>query len=470
MQEEIEQRKFIDEIDYLHVLDVLNKWKRMILIIVLIGVIFSYSYCLMNARSITGSLVQLNFSGIENHEYPDGKKFESNDLIAPDILISITKTIKDPELMIQFSNNPRGYLYVDPNIPVEVEEQAREMKKVQKKTMFYLPNQYYIRFAQSIWGPFPSDVRKQLLYADINTFQNNFLNAYVKRPLLALDLPESILSQNDYIDAFQILNDRTNTYIGFLNTMVSTAGYYRSPRTGKTFIDIQTSMINLKSNELPGVESIIYYSSLSKQKDFLLAKTQFKIKQMEKQRQKKAMETAMANDLLKQVLEKDKRSTSQTLPSAGPNSQIVLDASALEKMNEKEYISMLVRRTLDAGVEAENLSVDKKYLEEYMSLAEKNSGNESESQVARQLVDSKLESIRKELLQLGKDTNELNQEYRESKYSNVIQTLIEPNTYTVYKIKPKVAVGVTFIVCLFISIMLAFTLDTKKIKHTIERK
>jgi hypothetical protein len=123
-----------------------------------------------------------------------------------------------------------------------------------------------------------------------------------------------------------------------------------------------------------------------------------------------------------------------------------------------ENITMLVRRALDAGVEAENLSADKKYTEEYLALIGKNSGNESESQVARQFVDSKFESIRKELLQLGKDANELNQEYRESKYSNIMQTLIEPQTVKRSK-NQRVIVGGAFVLSLFGAIMLAFILD-----------
>ena len=457
MQEEIEQNKSNDEIDLWHLLEVLLKRKWMILIIVALGVVSSYLYSLKDVQSVTEALIQFNFSGIEKHLYPDGKEFDLNDLIAPDILYDIAKTIKDPKLSLRFNKNPRSYLFVDSNIPFEVQEQIKEMQK-QKKTMEYLPNQYYLRFIQPVFGPFPTEVRKQVLYSDIELFRKKFLDEYVKRPLLALSLPESILSQNDYIDAFQILNDRANTYIGFLKEIISEAGYYRSPRTGKTFVDIQTSIRDLRDNELSGLGSIIYYNYLSKQKDALLMRTQFKIKQMDKQLQKKAMETALANDLLKQVLEKDKRTTLSlsTLPSSGPNSQIVLDTSAIEKMNEN--ITMLVRRALDAGVETENLSADKKYTEEYLALIGKNSGNESESQVSKKFVESKLESTRKELLQLGKDANELNQEYRESKYSNIMQTLIEPHTTRQSK-NQRVIVGGAFVLSLFGAIMLVFILD-----------
>ena len=458
MQEDIEQNTSNDEIDLWHLLEVLIKRKWMILIIVAVGVLSSYLFSLKDVQSITEALIQFNFSGIEKHLYPDGKEFDLNDLIAPDILYDIAKTIKDPKLSRLFSKNPRSYLFVDPLIPVEVAALAQEMKKVQKKTLFFLPNQYYLRFIQPVFGPFPYEVRKQILYTDMDLFKNKFLDAYVRRPLLAIDLPESVLSQNDYIDAFQILSNQANTYIGFLNTMVSTAGYYRSPRTGKTFVDLQASMKNLKEIELPGVESIIYYFYLSKQKDFLLTKTQFKIKQMEKQRQKKAMETATTNDLLKQVLEKDKGSSSSALRSAGSNTQFVFDSSNLDKRNEREYISMLVRRALDAGVEADNLSVEKKYTEEYLALIGKKAGSENEFQVARQFVESKLESIRKELLQLGKDANELNQEYRESKYSNIMMTLIEPQTVKRSK-NQRVIVGGAFVLSFFGAIMLAFILD-----------
>jgi hypothetical protein len=224
-------------------------------------------------------------------------------------------------------------------------------------------------------------------------------------------------------------------------------------------------MKNLKDIELAGVESIIYYYYLSKQKDFLLTRTQFRIKQMEKQREKKAMETATVNGLLKQVLEKDKNKSLTTIPSAGGSQQLVFDASALEKMSEKEYISMLVRRALDAGVEADNLGVDKRYTEDYLALLGKKAGNESEAQAAKQFVEVRFETIRKELLRLGKDANDLNQEYKESVYSNVMQTLDEPHTYIKYKRNLKFIGGGIFILSLFGAMILAFILEAIKRPH-----
>jgi hypothetical protein len=281
----------------------------------------------------------------------------------------------------------------------------------------------------------------------------------VNRPLLTIRLSQDQSNNIDYIDSFEVLNNIANNYMGFLDKKIEVAGYFRSAKTGKSFVDLQTDLKNIIDIDLLGVDSIIYYYRLSKYKDFLLTKTQYRVKQMEKQREKKMMESEMANNLLKQVLEKDKSRSNTAMPVGTPNSQIVVDADTIEKLNQKEYLNLLIKRSLESGVESQNLEVDKKYLQEYIDLLQKTEGKEIDVVSAKDFVEKRLEIIRLELERIAKEANALNQEYMISRYSNVVMITEEPHNYKLYDRNPIMVIMFSIFVGIIISLGLAYILD-----------
>jgi capsular polysaccharide biosynthesis protein len=454
-QERFDER----EIDFMKIFFMIKRHKWLIMSIVVVCIVIGGIYILRHTNSVSGGKVALTFIGIDKHEYPNGVKFDMNDLISSDATTEVAKIIKDPNKRKMFEKNPRAFLFVDPFIPIEVQEMALEMKKVQKKSMVYLPNQYYVRFIQKLGGPFNGRERTKIVYGLIQSFENRFYDDFVNRPLLALELTQNLSKNSDYIDSYEVLNNIANNYMGFLDKQIEVAGYFRSAKTGKSFVDLQTELKNMIDIDLLGVDSLIYYYRLSKYKDFLLTKTQYKVRQMEKEREKKMMESEMANNLLKQVLENDKGRSNTAMPMGTPNSQIVVDADTIEKLNQKEYLNLLIKRSLESGVESQNLGVDKKYLQEYIDLLQKTNGKEIDVVSAKAFVEGRLEIIRLELMRIAKAANELNQEYMLSKYSNVVMMTEEPHNYKLYDMSPVIVMVLSILVGIIISLGLAYILD-----------
>jgi hypothetical protein len=382
------------EIDFMKIFFMIKRHKWLIMSIIVVCIVIGEIYILYHTDSVSECKVALTFNGIDKHEYPNGQKFEMNDLIPSDATTELAKIIQDPNKRKIFEKNPRSFLFVDPYIPIEVQERATEMKKIQKMTMFYLPNQYYIRFIQKLGGPFDGRERTQILYGLIQSFEHKFYDDFVNRPLLPNGLNQNLIKDNDYIDSFDVLKNYANNYMGFLDKKIEVAGYFRSAKTGKSFVNLQTDLKNMIDIDLLGVDSIIYYYRLSKYKNFLLTRTQYRIKQMEQQREKKMLESEMANNLLKQVLEKDKSRSNTAMPMGTSSSQIVVDADTIEKLNQKEYLNLLIKRSLESGVESQNLGVDKKYLQEYIDLLQKTQGKEIDVVSAKDFVEKRLEIIR----------------------------------------------------------------------------
>ena len=447
------------EIDFMKIFFMIKRHKWLIMSIVGACIVIGGIYILINASSVSECKVALTFSGIDKHEYPNGKKFEMNDLIPSDAAIQAANVIQNPQKRKIFERNPKSFLFVDPFIPIEVQEKAIEMKKVKKETLYYLPNQYYIRFVQKLAGPISGRERKQILYSLVQSFEHRFYEDYVDRQLLTFELPQTLIKNSDYIDSFDVLNNTTDNYMGFINKRIEIAGYFQSTKTGKSFVDLQTELKNLRDIDLIGVDSLIYYYRLSKYKDFLLTKTQYKIKRMEQAREKKMLETEMVNNLLKQVLEKDKSGANTAMSLGTPNTQIVLDADTIDKLNQKEYLNLLIKRSLESGVESQNLGVDKKYLQEYIELLQKTQGKEVDVVSAKDFVEKRLEVIRLELIRIAKAANELNQEFMNSRYSKVIMITEEPHNLKSYDKSPIVVMVISIFAGIIISFALAYILD-----------
>ncbi len=451
-QERFDER----EIDFMKIFLIIKRHKLLIMSIIAVCVLIGCIYILKHTNSVSGCKVALTFNGIDKHEYPDGDKFEMNDLISSDAITEVAKIIEDPNKRKMFEKNPRAFLFVDPFIPIEVQDKASRMEKLERKTLVYLPNQYYIRFIQKLGGSFDGRERTRILYGLIQSFEHKFSDDFINRPFLTVQLSQDQSKNSDYIDTFEVLNNVANNYMGFLNKKMEEAGYFRSAKTGKSFIDLQTELKNMMDIDLLGVDSLIYYYRLSKYKNFLLTKTQYKVRQMEKEREKKMMESEMANNLLKQVLEKDKGRSNTAMSVGTPNSQIVVDADTIEKLNQKEYLNLLIKRSLESGVESQNLEVDKKYLQEYIDLLQKTQGKEIDVVSAKAFVEERLEIIRLELARIAKAANELNQEYMLSRYSNVIKITEEPHNYKQYDMSPIMVIAISIFVGLVISLGLVF--------------
>lgn len=460
MEEDRRPEYYEDEIDLMEILSVLWRRKWLIVSIVAIAMVSAVGWSLFNAHDCTEALIQLNFSGIEKHKYPDGGQFDMHDIISPEILVKAANVIEDKTHREMFTNKSRGFVFIDPFIPIEVREKTQEAEK-EKKTYIYLPNQFYLRFIQPVsGGVFSPEERKQVLLYVIKTYKNRFVEQYVKQKLLAVDSLKNPLSTRDYTDTVSTLNSNIQEYSGFLEDRIKEAGYYRSVKTGKSFVDIKESLKTLKSIDLKEVNSIITISHLTRFRDNLIQKYQYRIKEIEKQRKKKEGEARIAQKLLQDVWQRGEKGVSLNMQAQkGTSPFVMMDSSILEKLSEKEYISFLLKRILEADVTAKNLEVDKFDLEERLAAIKDTNTQDENSDANAKYIEQRLEEIRSNIIRLARDANELNTEYLQNKYSDVVQILKYPYSFISYDKNPRKVAGLSFIVSLILAIFIAFFVE-----------
>jgi len=474
MTAERNDQLYEDEIDLKELFSVLWRWKWLICIVLIASVILAYGWTFLHSRSSTRSLIQLNFSGIDKHLYPDGTQFEMHDIIAQDILHAAADSLDKTEHRDLYLSNPRSFIFVDPFIPIEVKEKVKAMER-NKQTYFYLPSQFQISFIQPRNGVFSHEEKKQVLLAINKAFEDKFVEEYVNKKLLAVNLTPDILDRYDYIEVVDIYKAYLDTYIAYINDMIEDAGLYRSPQSGVSFVDIRTSLENIRKMDLYEIESILKVSLETKQNDALIKKYQYRLKSLTKEMQKKQEEARIAKALLQDVWQQENVRNSVDVGSSSSQSspQILMDVSVLDKLSEKDYKAVLLQRALDAEVAANSLKIDESFLNEEIAVLinRKNAGDNLGIPIA--YIDSSLETIRKDISALGVRANDLSEEYLGTRYSGIVKVLQDPVSSTHYDKNPLLVMALSFFVSILLAVFMAFIVEyvrTSKEKQVPTKK
>ena len=336
------------------------------------------------------------------------------------------------------------------------------MEKMERehKTYIYLPNQFYLRFIQPRSGVFTPEERKQVLLAIINVYRDDFMDRFVNQPLLDVNFLKGFVSSHDYEDVYRTMDNCVKTYVGFLDARIKDAGHYRSPTTNESFVDIKASLEAVKNTDLKEVGSIIGISHLTRNRANLIKQYQYRLKEIRKDKEKKEKEATVARQLLQEVWQKSRRNmsiASGTRPE-GNVPGIMLNSDILEKLSDRDNVALLLKKALDAEIEAKSLGVDETYLEKDLAavMADKTEGKDKRTY---DWVEKRLDTIQARLQELAKDANELNQEYLRNKFSSVVQILEYPRSSVTYPRNPRLVIALSLVLSLMFAIFIALFLE-----------
>ena len=448
-----------DEIDLREIFSVLWRRKWLIFGVVVASVVLAYGWSMLHSTSYTKSMMQLNFSGIDKHLYPDGTQFETHDIISQDILNVAADAIENTGHRELYLKNPRSFIFVEPVIPIEVKEKIKAMER-NKQTYVYLPSQFTVSFIQPRNGVFTHEEKKQVLLAINKAFEAKFADEYVNKKLLAVNLTPDILDTYDYIEVVDIFESYIDTYSAYVNDMIKNAGLYRSPESGVSFVDILSSLDNIKKMDLHEIESILKISLETKHKDALIKKYQYRGKILTREMQKKQEEARIAKALLQDVWQQENaRNALDVSSSSQASPQMLVDASVLDKLSGKDYKSVLLQRALDAEVVATSLKIDENFLNEEIALLTNKKSGDTSRDIPIAYIDNSLETIRQNILALGQKANDLSREYLDTRYSGIIKVLVDPVSGTQYDKSPFLVMALSFIMSFILAVFMAFIVE-----------
>ena len=434
---------------------ILQKWKTFILAMVLIAVVLSSGIVLLKypIKYVTESTIELNFKGIEKHTYPDESPFAQDQIIAPAILAKVVDTLKSVIDETQL-NKLRDSIGIRAITPPEIQEKIAQAKK-RNDAFEYSPNQFVVSFTtrrHEILGP---QVRERILLAIVDEFRKDFEHKFSEEPLVVINFADNMIEKYDYVDVLETLSVKLSNILTFLDAKIQDAGFFRSARTGLSFIDIKNDVQLMESLELGNLEAIIKNGLLTKNKDTLINKYRHKIRSIDFAMRKKEGEAAVARDLLQAMQTAERYDVKTSSAPRNGETNIVIDSSLIKNLIKNDYYSMLLKTALQAEIDAKNLSVEKAFLEEEISHLNQNHFTPLQTEEKMRYVTQKLNFIKDNMASLSQKANELNAEYLKSDIIGVVKVVHYHRTFRQRAINVTLVMLLVAVLAFFLAFFIA---------------
>ncbi len=444
-----------DEINLIDYLRVIWKWKVFIALIIILCAGASTGLTLIKypAQQITECVISLNFPGIEKHKNPDNTLFSKDQIITPAILTRATAFLQKKDKSFS-EEDIRGMIAIEAAIPIEIQEKMKKAEKKKESYTFY-PNHFSLTLALEQDNIFSIKEKNRILLSIVDEYRKDFEKTYGEEPLVAIKFPADFLANSDYLDTISTFKIRVNSFIDFLDSKIAKAGFFRSQKTGSSFIDIKNDLELLNNITISKIETTIKTLKLAKNKEHLINSYKHKIRMIDVEREKKEKEASIARKLLKDMRQLEKYEPSKGAVSKKGDTNLVLDTSFIKDLIKEDSSSLLLKTALQAEVMAKNLEVDKKFLEEEIVFLKKTeTGTENIT-----FVETKLKNIKIEIIALSKRANDLNIEYLGRLINNAIQVARDTETYKARAVSMEKIVLLTSVVALFMAVFIAFFIE-----------
>jgi len=446
-----------DEINLIDYLRVLWKWKIFIILMVILCVGLTASVIMVKypIKYVTDCTISLNFPGIEKHHNPDGSLFSKEQIITPAILTKAAAFLQKTKTELS-EENIRKMIDIETVIPPEIQEKMEAAEK-KKETYTFFPNQFSISLTLEQSDILPIKERNRILLSIVDEYRKDFEKKYGEEPLVAVKFPANFLANSDYLDAINTFKVRTNNFIKFLDSKIGKAGFFRSQKTGDSFIDVKNDLELLKKIKLSETEAMIKTLKLTKNKDNLINVYRHKIRTIDIERKKKEKEASIARKLLKDMKQPGRYESSKGAVSERSDTNLVLDTTFIKDLIEEDSSALLLKTALQAEIKAKNLEVDKEFLEEEIALLKEKGKEKEKENIAH--VQAGLNDIQDSIVALSKRANELNIEYLKRIVSGAVQVIKDPETNTERSKSLMKILLLTGVVSLFFMIFLAFFIE-----------
>jgi len=452
--------QYEDEINLIDLLRVLWKWKWLIIGGTLICAVAVMGITMVKypTNYVTGCTISLNFPGIEKHQNPDETLFEKEQIITPAILTRASVFLREKDRGFP-EKDMRGMIAIEAVMPLEVQEKIHAAEKKGGSFPFF-PNQFKLSLTLQQTGDFLEGGEAQLLLSIVNEYRKEFEKKYGEELLVAINFPADFLATSDYLDTVKTFKVKTVSFIKFLDSKIEKAGFFRSQKTGHSFVDIKDQFTLLNDIDISETDAIINTLKLTKDKDNLINQYNHRIRIIDTTRKKKESEALVARKLLKEMRQSERYGFTTPKGEGGEKgASLVLDTSFIKDLVKEDSSALLLKTALQAEIEAKNLAVDKEFLEEEIVLLRQKEKEKEKEKENIDHVKTALKNIESKIVILSKSASELNKEYLCSLIGNAVQVVQDPETITTREKSLKMITLLAGVVALFMFIFLAFFIE-----------
>lgn len=239
-------------------------WRKRVLISLMTiigGLIGATTSIAVNATtSNVSAIVELQWNGIENGEYPDGSRFEAFNAFTPNVY---SKVISSLALNIEV-NELRDTVSVSPIIPNDI-LQLITVAVEEGESFSYFPSVFKFTIDIGTIG-LTDAIGKQLLDNLLFEFSNEFKETFISQTIVR-NVTFINYENFDLLDQVTTVNSQINliskTLVDFINANPS-ANTFRATSNSLSLPDILSQISLIQSLQLSTVEALIVTNQLSK--------------------------------------------------------------------------------------------------------------------------------------------------------------------------------------------------------------
>lgn len=391
------------------------------------GILISVSTATLQP-AVSTLRVTFGFPGFELGEYPNGTKFQPDDVRAPDVVHEAIKRLGLRVEGTDVASKIRGAISISGLVSPTIIKERDRLRAAGHDLPAYIPDEYEI--ALSLPRNFPVDVRQRelLLSEIINVYLEKFRRTYVELP------PEfgnafTSLRNADFVEYELILTKETLSLSAFLQQQIEKAKQFRSPTNQLSFQDLLKQTELFTQIRLNDVLGLIYINGLSKDREYALVKMDYYMRTLEDQEQRLTQEAEVVTNLLSKTQERGQNYVLATKAQPLQGAQAMLDQGFIDTLLANDAYNFLVREALKAGLAVKRIQSDIAQLEDRRQRMESFTKGEIKDQAAaiattqRALLE--LESAYQELLSKVRVTLD---DYSRQEFADAIRISMQAKT------------------------------------------
>lgn len=394
LEERVYQNQEDEEIDLMELVKILLNHKLM-MIAVTISIIFISGIAgyIFNKKNMTTSVViGFNYPELETGLNPDKTPFLKDNLVSINILNSVFAEFKNDKIKAKEFADFRDSLSIDGIVPNNISQKIESALK-KGEILSYYPTQYKIKLKEM-----NKEILEKLSIGVVEEFENKY------KPKSEILFMEKVSTAYDYDDYILLFNEKIKNLK--LNFSVDDKMNYYSKTLGYSFNELNNRLDNLQNIELKKLESFLDIKGLSNSKNTRETKLRADIKLLNLKREKLIGESKV----IRNVLDEYKPINRQiVVPSMGE--------MGIKLETENEYYSKLIEKYLLVNTSIKNVEYEIKFKEE--EILKIVYPTEEENKVINENINLLADRLNKVI----EDTNNINKEFYEVKYGDMIKIL-----------------------------------------------
>lgn len=396
---------------YISIKEVFNViWKgrifTLICALILAGVTLIGSFVYENSVTTVSTVVSLEWNGLTEGEYPDGSRFDYQNMFQ---LYVLSSAKGDVDVSTEALRENLTVSPVQPNDVLAIVENALQ----NGEQISYFASEYVIQLDVGK-ANITVDEGKTVLNNLIDDYRLDFEKKYVQTASI-LDFTESSYSDLDYVDTQALFKTQLDVIKVAMTTQVDTVGNYNG--TNYSFNDILAREDFIRTTSYSNYSSTIARYSLTDDLDALLSKLLF---QKEETEAELAVATAKRDRIATLLANYTGGTSTIIIPGNNDDEDIVIDV----------YYQQLVEEQIAAEVEVATITEEVTAIEtkigRYNGTDPDFVVTEEEQTLAKLDVGYMIPRLNTSLKELVEDTNNLLLEYNTNLVSGQIAPLMAP--------------------------------------------